>query len=119
MRVSDAFPSRWLRAADLQNREVKVTIMKVAMESMARDSSEESSSSKAKPVLYFANKNKGLVLNATNAHRIAEAYGDDMDGWKDREVLIYPDKTQFGGQLVDCIRVRVPTRIATDEEMPF
>lgn len=107
MRVGDAFPSKWLKASDLQGRAHKVVIGDVVMEDVGDGE---------KPLLYFKGKKKGLVLNKTNAEVIASYFGDEMDMWSDREIEIYPDKTHYQGKLVDCIRVRVsaPPAMADD-----
>lgn len=102
MRVSDAFPSKWLSAADLGGRNVQVVIDRVEMESVAKGEP-------PKPVLYFKGKNKGLVLNKTNAKTIAHEYGDDTDDWRDCEIVLFEVMTEFQGNPVEAIRVRRPT----------
>jgi hypothetical protein len=74
-----------------------------------------------KLVLSFQGREKELVLNKTNAQMIASKHGEDYDRWSGCEIEVYPDKTQFNGALVDCIRVRFPIPAATDsgEEIPF
>jgi len=112
MKIGSVFPSKYLRAADLGGRTVPVTMDVVQVEPLGDD--------EEKPVLYFAGKAKGLVLNRTNAEVIAAAYGEETDGWIGKPIELYPDKTHFGGRLVDCLRVRVPTPRAQDgDEIPF
>jgi hypothetical protein len=113
--LSESFPTRFLKAADLQNREVKAVIENVKLEQM-NDGKED-----YKPVLTFVGKKKGLTLNKTNGEKLAASFGDETAEWAGKEVILYPDKTQYNGQLVDCIRVRVPVAAATEggEEPPF
>ncbi len=99
MDINAAFPSNWLKAADLQGRSVRVTIKEVVSEDIGDGH---------KPVVYFQKGSKGLVLNKTNALAIAEIYGNDTDNWTGAVVEVFPDKTQFQGRRVDCLRVRVP-----------
>jgi len=75
----------------------------------------------SKIVLHFKGKEKELVCNKTNAQMIASKYGDDYEEWAGAEVELYPDKTQFNGELVDCIRIRFPIPAATgsEDEIPF
>lgn len=48
-----------------------------------------------------------LGVNKTNANTLAEILGsDDPDQWVGRRITIGPDKTQFQGKMVDCVRVR-------------
>lgn len=100
MLISAAFPSNYLKCADLQDRNVKVLIDRVEMEDIGGDH---------KPILYFQGKDKGLVLNKTNSNNISIVYGDDTDNWAGRELILYPAMTDFQGKTVPCIRVRVPT----------
>lgn len=101
MKVSEAFPSQYLKAADLNGRNVSLTIKNVDIETIGDD---------RKPVAYFEGKEKGLVLNKTNANTIAFAYGDDMDEWRGGEIIIFPTTTDFQGRTVDAIRVKIPPR---------
>jgi hypothetical protein len=113
--MNDAFPSKYLKESDLKGREVTVTIRSVEMEDVGTDSSPEE-----KPVLHFNGKEKGLVLNRTNAGAIAAEYGDEMDDWAGKKVIIYPTTTPFKGKTVPCLRIRVPSNGPTDgEEPPF
>lgn len=113
MNVNNVFPSNYLKAADLQGRTVKVKIERIEMEDMGNE---------RKPVITFAGKQKGLALNKTNAQIIASAYSPETDGWIGKDIELRPDKTQFNGQLVDCIRVQIPAPPADefgDKAVPF
>lgn len=61
-----------------------------------------------KPVLYFVGKDKGMVLNKTNAQNIAIVYGDDTTDWRDQELVLFPAMVDFQGKTVEAIRVRAP-----------
>lgn len=98
MKMSDAFPSNYLRAADFP-KPALVTISYVKMEDIGDDH---------KPVLYFAEMEKGLVLNKTNANTIAEAYGDDSDIWKGNQIVLFETQVQFQSRMVAAVRVRKP-----------
>ena len=101
MKISNAFPSKYLRAADLQDRPVKAFMNRVELESIA-DGEDR------KPVLYFTKGSKGLVLNKTNSKTIAAAYGDDTDNWENKEIILFPAMVDFRGDQVEAIRVRIP-----------
>lgn len=102
MRISEAFPSNYIRAADLQGRNVTVVMDRVEVE--------EVGSGEHKPVIYFQGKEKGLVLNKTNANNISLAYGDDTDAWTGGELILFPTMVDFQGRTVEAIRVKVPPR---------
>ena len=97
MNVNDTFPSNYLKATDLQNREVTVTISHVEMQTIGNDH---------KPVLFFQGKQKGVVLNKTNAMNIATAYGGEMDDWSGKPVVLFSVWTDFQGKSVQAIRIR-------------
>lgn len=99
MKVSQAYPSNYLKASDLQDRNVRVIISGYKMEKIGEDQ---------KPVLYFKGKEKGLVMNKTNANNIAAEYGDDMDDWQGHEIILFSAWVDFQGKSVEAIRVRKP-----------
>ena len=100
MNIHSAFPpGKWLKAADLQGREVRVVIESVALEEMP-DGEE-------KPVVRFIGKSAGLALNRTNSNTLAEVLGDETDGWRGAAVVLVPETTDLRGRRVQCIRLRV------------
>lgn len=100
MKMSEEFPSKYLKAADLQGREVRVTMQNVEREKIGDDT---------KPVLYFKGKDKGVVLNKTNAGTISDAYGDDSEDWFDQPLILFSVMVDFQGKVGPAIRCRVPT----------
>ena len=59
MNISDIFPNKYLRGADLQGHAVMVRIINIQLESFY-DS--EHKADVKKPVLFFEGKQKGLIL---------------------------------------------------------
>lgn len=127
MNIDSAFPSNYLKASDLGDAQPTVTIERIEVEPIGRNK-------EIKPVLYFAGKEKGLVLNKTNAKKIAELTGSkDTDDWSGCQVRIYATETEFGGETVECIRVKAAGKAVkpkskpveeeleelTDESIPF
>lgn len=100
MKISEEFPSKYLKASDLQGREVKVIMSNVEKEKLGDD---------MKLVLYFKGKDKGVVLNKTNSNTICDAYGDDTEGWYDQEIILFSVMVDFQGKVGPAIRMRVPT----------
>lgn len=111
MNINDQFPSKFLKANDLQGREVLVTIKDCIVESIGEDK---------RPVLYFAGKDKGVVLNKTNATNISDTYGADTDEWIGRKVVLYTAFVDFQGRSVESIRIRKPrdSELNTDRNAP-
>mgnify|MGYP000235814504 CR=1 FL=1 len=107
-----------LRASDLQGKARKVQIESYEL----RDFEDDGKKSR-KAVLSFVGKEKGLAVNKTNANIIAQNVGsDDLDDWIGREIILYPTRVDFGGQMVDAIRVKeqIPeVADGPDDEIPF
>jgi hypothetical protein len=59
-----------------------------------------------KVVLSFANGEKSLILNKTNARAIAKTLGDETRAWAGKDIVLVPTQVDFRGDLVDAIRVR-------------
>lgn len=91
-----------LYAFDLDGREVTAQIERVT----AGEISGEQGRKSKKPVVSFVGKAKKLALNKTNGKTIASLYGSDTDGWAGKWITMYPTTTNFGGETVECIRVR-------------
>lgn len=100
MNITTIFPSNYLKAADLQGKRVKVNIKQVLIEDIGGED---------KPVIYFENKDKGVVLNKTNANMIAEIAGTpETDEWAGVPIVLYAAKVDFQGRRVDAIRIDWP-----------
>lgn len=119
MKMSEAFPSNYLRASDFE-KPALLTISHIKMEDIGDDH---------KPVLYFQEVEKPLVLNKTNGNIIANLYGDDSEDWKGNPIVAYSTEVQFQGKMVAAVRVRKPKPNATkavpapreemNDEIPF
>lgn len=104
MLVELAFPSEYICAADLQGRDVSITIASVTKEDLQRVGTSERES---KWVMRFKERPKKLVMNKTNAKSIARALADsEMNNWAGKRITLYPSRCQAFGKTVDCVRVR-------------
>jgi hypothetical protein len=102
MKIGAAFPGQFIKAADLQGKRVSVVIDRVEMEDIGGET---------KPVVHFRGKERGLVLNKTNANAIWGINGsDDTDDWPGTSLILFPSKTDFQGRTVDCIRLDPPSQ---------
>jgi hypothetical protein len=99
--INEAFPSNYIKAADLKGRQVSVKMDRAEYEMIGNDK---------KLILYFVGKDKGMVLNKTNANNIATIYGDDTDSWRDQEIVLFEAMVDFQGKTVPAIRVKAPAR---------
>jgi len=105
MDINSAFPSNYLKAADLRGGRVTVAIDSVVIENIGDED---------KPIVYFQGKEKGLVLNKTNANMITEiAKSSETDAWVGVRVTLYSTRVDFQGRRVDAIRVDYPPAART------
>lgn len=110
MDIHNCFPSQYLKASDLQGQTVRVTIERIVMETLDGED---------KPVVYFAGKKKGFVLNRVNSYTLADALGPETDGWIGKQIKLRPEKTQYQGKQVDCLRVHFDAPDAPEGNTAF
>jgi hypothetical protein len=108
--------STTLKATDLPaGREIPVIISGVGEAEF-----DDNGGKSKKLVLKFQGKEKGLAMNKTNATTIAAAYGPDAETWVGKKIFLYSTKVDFGGQMVDAIRVRAELQVADPNDIiPF
>src|SRR5262245_31680091 len=113
MKMSDDFDdlygSKYLSAADLKGQQRRVKIGKVDV----ADFKEKNGVTKRKYVLFFEGEDKAMVLNKTNAQKLAQAYGKDRNGWVGQFVELYSETTPLG----EGLRLR-PLRKASTPTQP-
>jgi hypothetical protein len=99
MRRGDVFPSKWLKAEDIED-DVTVTISNVVEEEMPDGES-------TKPIIYFREIEKGLCCNVTNWNTIETLTGEeDSDQWEGHRITLFATEVDFKGKMTPAIRVR-------------
>ena len=64
---------------------------------------------KMKPVLYFEDRERGVVLNATRYDTVsAMAKSRDTDNWVGMRVQVKRGSTRFANKVVDCVEFGRP-----------
>jgi hypothetical protein len=113
VKISTAFPSKYLRAADVDEMGGQLihTVRKVVMEEVGQDRTE-------KPVVYFKQTQLGLVLNRTNAARLSASLGDETDAWAGQRIIMETEQVPMHGRLVNSIRVRVDGKFREERRPP-
>jgi hypothetical protein len=109
MHIDSAFPSKYLKASDLQGRNVTVKMGRVEQEKIGDD---------MKLILYFQGKEKGVVLNKTNANNVAAIYGGETEDWYGKEITLVEAMVDFQGKSVPAIRMRAPPRNSAPVRQP-
>ena len=105
MKIFAAFPSKYLKAADLHDKHVSATMSHVMLEELpSRDGPQ------LLPILYFQGVSKGMVINKTRAKAIAEAYTDETENWIGMPIVLFPAMVAFGAETVEAIRVKAPSK---------
>lgn len=124
--INDAFPSNYLKASDLKGGQPVVVIDRLEFEPVGQQK-------EMKPILYFEGKEKGLVLNKTNAKNITNLAGtSETDDWTGFAIRLYSAHVEFQGDTVEAIRVKAapagasrrkpepePEPAITDDDIPF
>jgi len=106
MRRDELFPTRFFKTADVEDAPFVGRIKNVVVEEMSTDRGTEK-----KPVVYFANTDKGLVLNMTNYNVMSEIFdSEETEDWRGQVIELFAADTSFGAKRVRGIRVRVPQR---------
>ena len=105
MKGSDVFPSKYLKAEELEE-DMTVTIKSVVLEKLESKDGEIQN----KPVMYFEECKKALVLNKTNFSMVAKQHGDETDDWIGKAVTLTVLDVEAFGDIVSAIRVRPPKK---------
>jgi hypothetical protein len=94
--------SRYFKAEDVTT-EKKLRIQNVSEELIGMGAEKEK-----KLVVWFTNDEHGLVLNRTNNRTIRSTFGDAVDGWANKIIVLFPTQADFRGRMVRALRVRIP-----------
>lgn len=98
--INDLFPSPYLAASDVEHSPT-VTVKAFQKKTMKnRDGDDE-----VKPVIYFNEFDKGMVLNKTNADIIASLYGNVLENWVGERVQLQSVIVEAFGKRQPAIRV--------------
>ena len=103
--LDELYPSKYLKASDLQGKDCTVTIDKVVIEEF-----EDRGGKTKKPLLHFKETDKAFVSNKTNSKIIGKFCGHNTDEWPGNRVTLYPTVVDFAGDQVDAIRGKEPPR---------
>ena len=99
----------------LQGRDVTITIDRVVKGKLKGDKGRETT----KPMIYIKGRPElPLALCKTNCKTIAGLYGPMVEDWVGKRITLYPTQTDFGGEKVDCIRVRNKVPGAAVQDTP-
>lgn len=100
---TELFP--YIQGEMIKGKDVVMTISGVKVEELVNNRGSDK-----KPVVYFKEKKKGLILNKTNAKAIAALYGAETDDWVGKKITMYAEAGTWFGKSGYAIRIhdRVP-----------
>jgi hypothetical protein len=101
---SQVFPTKWLKAADLEGNPCVLEIERAALEPVKFNGKEQT-----RLTVHFAGTGKSLTVNATNFDSLVRITGQsDSDNWAGHVIEVFPSTTEVRGETFDCIRIRAP-----------
>jgi len=103
MKIGQMFESKYLKKEDVGNG-LTLTIRDVTVEDVSMEDQPQDN----KPVMYFHEMKKGMVINKTNANLVIHYLGtDDTNAWLGQQIVLFDDPTvQFKGEMTGGIRIR-------------
>ena len=102
MNLTEIFPRRFASGEDL-SQSIIVTVSGVTLESMYSGNGQ----TVEKPVLYFKETKKGVVLCKTLAYQIADILGStDTNTWVGQQITLVSDTLMVAGKSRSVIRAR-------------
>ena len=100
MQKNVALPSKYLNGSDVGAQLFKLVIKSISMETMENDGA-------SKPVMYFTEAVKGMVINSTNWDNMSMVFGDESDNWIGKQIEMYTEATRTpNGQPTRGVRIR-------------
>jgi hypothetical protein len=114
MNLNDMFPSKYLKAADLEGKTVVCKIEGIIPELIKSNEGPD----ERKAVMYVQGSKKGLILNRTNAGVLGGLYGPETDEWTGKRVTMFVCPVVFQGRTVDAIRLKAPPPAAAKPATP-
>ena len=99
----EALPGDYLGAYSLNGQDLVVTIQSAAKELIVGANGKK----EVCLVLRFKEQIMDMVCNRTNAKTITKVVGSPfVEDWSGKRITLYPTTTKFGGDVVECIRIR-------------
>jgi len=105
--------SKYLKAADLNGKSIKVIISAVELVEFEQDDGTKSQ----KPAISLQGKEKKVVCNPTTVQELGMNFGFDSDNWIGREIGLSTKHYQSLGK--DGLVVTAMKTFEDDQDMPF
>jgi hypothetical protein len=96
MRVSEMFKRRFVKASDVEEQPLTLTISGVEAVELEEGT---------KYAVSFEESEMELILNVTNARTIEKLYGGDTEAWTGKKIMLFAQQVDFRGEQVLAVRV--------------
>lgn len=106
-KFSAAFPSKFLKPADLNGEDVIVTIQDIEISDGTDMQGKPKKNVDCHLKETFDGQVKILRLSKMNAELLRDKYGDEMDDWVGARVKLFEDKIKIGSEIKSIIKLRV------------
>ena len=101
MKASEFFGGQFMAAADIDSSLAALKINAVTSEVLeGRDGRD-----RERIILHVDGVKKPVVVNATNANALIEAWGDETDDWAGKSIRLSKTKVVFNGSRIDSIKI--------------
>lgn len=108
MKVSDIYGSKFLKSEELKGKPITTVIEDAEVEEVKG----QDGTIRPRIILQLKDVAKRLIINATNAGNMSEAFGDDTDEWIGRTIKVGVHKVLYAGKKVDGIYVEPQPAVA-------
>jgi hypothetical protein len=110
----DLYGSRYFSAADLHGETIR---RKIGKFDVADLKDPKDGTTKRRLLIYFDNVEKALVLNKTNAQKLAASYGKDPANWIGVVCELYSEMTSLGKEGVRLRPIKAAAAGAAASDM--
>ena len=113
MNADAMFPSKYIKASDIGDHKPVVKVASIEIEELGN--AEEGK--EKKPVLYFENREKGLVCNKTNWNTMIALYGGETDNWIGKPIRLQSMEVAFKGKMSMSVRISLQKPDSTPKDV--
>ena len=99
MNAAEMYPSNYLKASDVGDAKLILTIDKITTEELGQGADKE-----VRPVVYFQGKEKGVVCNKTNWNTLITLFGYETDDWTGKKVRLMVQEVAYQGKQTPALR---------------
>src|SRR5947207_1198292 len=103
MKTDELKVSKYLKKEDFPQPAL-LTVTNITKENVALPTQPK----KERGVMFFEEREKGMVLNSTNLKRAEKVFGsDETNDWLGKKIVVFnDDNVEFGGEIVGGLRLR-------------